>query len=127
VLLYRMQSEGPTPLPMRLKIEINSREHYSVSDLVERKHEVRSRWFSGDVSIWMALVSSKYASMSRVDGRALLSPLSHARRHPSAPSSCPRTDHRERVARKSAYRPLVERTSAKTTIDFERRCVPVEH
>src|SRR5690606_20055177 len=25
VLLYRMQSEGPTPLPLRLKIEINSR------------------------------------------------------------------------------------------------------
>lgn len=51
VLLYRMQSEGPTPLPMRLKIEINSREHFSVFDFVERQHEVRSRWFSGDASI----------------------------------------------------------------------------
>lgn len=47
VLLYRMQSEGPTPLPIRLKIEINSREHFSVFHLVERTHEVRSRWFSG--------------------------------------------------------------------------------
>lgn len=51
VLLYRMQSEGPTPLPMRLKIEINSREHFSVFDLVERKYELHSRWFSGDASI----------------------------------------------------------------------------
>lgn len=51
VLLYRIQSEGPTPLPMRLKIEINSREHFSVFDLVERQHEVRSRWFSGDAPI----------------------------------------------------------------------------
>ena len=51
VLLYRMQSEGPTPLPMRLKIEINSREHFSVFDLIERTHEVRSRWFSGEAAI----------------------------------------------------------------------------
>jgi hypothetical protein len=27
-LQYRVQSEGPPPLPMRLKIEINSREHF---------------------------------------------------------------------------------------------------
>jgi predicted nucleotidyltransferase component of viral defense system len=51
VLHYRLQSEAPTPLPMRLKIEINSREHFSVFDLVDHKHEVRSRWFSGDASI----------------------------------------------------------------------------
>jgi len=51
VLLYRMQSEGPTPLPIRLKVEINSREHFSVFDIVERRYEVRSRWFSGDASI----------------------------------------------------------------------------
>jgi len=51
VLLYRMQSEGPTPLPMRLKIEINSREHFSIFDLIERRHEVRSRWFSGVAAI----------------------------------------------------------------------------
>ncbi len=47
MLLYRMHSEGPTPLPMRLKIEINSREHFSVFDLAQRRFEVCSRWFSG--------------------------------------------------------------------------------
>ncbi len=51
VLLYRMRSEGPTPLPMRLKIEINSREHFSAYPLVERGLEVRSRWFSGGALI----------------------------------------------------------------------------
>lgn len=51
VLLYRMQSEGPTPLPLRLKIEINSREHFSVFDLIERKYDLRSRWYSGDATI----------------------------------------------------------------------------
>jgi len=51
VLLYRMESEGASPLPMRLKIEINSREHFSVFELVERTHEVRSRWFSGSAAL----------------------------------------------------------------------------
>jgi predicted nucleotidyltransferase component of viral defense system len=36
---------------MRLKIEINSREHFSVLDLVERRHQVRSRWFSGSTVV----------------------------------------------------------------------------
>jgi len=51
VLLYRMQSEGQTPLPLRLKIEINSREHFSVFPLVERRYDLRSRWFSGVANI----------------------------------------------------------------------------
>lgn len=51
VLLYRMQSEGPTPLPLRLKIEINTREHFSVFDLVDRQYDLRSRWFSGGAAI----------------------------------------------------------------------------
>lgn len=51
MLLYRMRSENPTPLPMRLKVEINSREHFSAYPLVERWLEVRSRWFSGGAAI----------------------------------------------------------------------------
>jgi len=51
VLLYRMESEGAPHLPMRLKIEINSREHFSVLGLVERSYAVRSRWYSGTVSL----------------------------------------------------------------------------
>jgi predicted nucleotidyltransferase component of viral defense system len=51
VLLYRMPSEGPTPLPLRLKIEINTREHFSVFDLVERQYGVASRWYSGSAAV----------------------------------------------------------------------------
>lgn len=47
--IYRMQSEGGTPL--RLKVEINSREHFSVFGLEERPFQVGSRWFSGGASI----------------------------------------------------------------------------
>jgi predicted nucleotidyltransferase component of viral defense system len=50
-LSYRMQSEGPPAVPIRLKVEINSREHFSVRALEMHKLEVRSRWFSGEALI----------------------------------------------------------------------------
>jgi predicted nucleotidyltransferase component of viral defense system len=50
-LTYRMESEGDPPLPMRLKIEINSREHFSVFGIERRDFAVDSRWFKGSASI----------------------------------------------------------------------------
>ncbi|MBN1663984.1 MAG: nucleotidyl transferase AbiEii/AbiGii toxin family protein [Deltaproteobacteria bacterium] len=48
-LTYRMESEEG--MPLRLKMEINSREHMSVMGIVARKFEVQSRWFTGTASI----------------------------------------------------------------------------
>lgn len=48
-LTYRMVSEEG--IPLRLKIEINSREHMSVLGLVRRRFDVQSRWFSGNAAI----------------------------------------------------------------------------
>lgn len=50
-LVYRIQSEGAPPIPMRLKIEINTREHFSVLGFVKRAFTVESRWFSGSAQI----------------------------------------------------------------------------
>lgn len=50
-LIYRVQSEGSPSLPIRLKIEINTREHFNVFDLQERVLRVESRWFSGSATI----------------------------------------------------------------------------
>ena len=50
-LVYRTQSEGMPPLPLRLKIEINTREHFSVLGLEECLFTVESRWFSGSAPI----------------------------------------------------------------------------
>ena len=50
-LMYRMASEGSSPLPMRLKIEINSREHFSVFGYEERTLDVSSRWYSGSARV----------------------------------------------------------------------------
>jgi predicted nucleotidyltransferase component of viral defense system len=51
VLIYRMTSEGQPPVPMRLKVEINSREHFSVFGVEERDLTVRSRWFTGTATV----------------------------------------------------------------------------
>lgn len=50
-LVYRFSSEDPQPLPLRLKVEINSREHFTVFGLQTRRFEVGSRWFAGAASI----------------------------------------------------------------------------
>lgn len=48
-LTYRMTSE--TGMPLRLKVEINSREHFTVLGFERQDFDVRSRWFSGSASI----------------------------------------------------------------------------
>jgi predicted nucleotidyltransferase component of viral defense system len=48
-LTYRMTSESG--LPLKLKVEINSREHFTVLGLERRSLEIQSRWFSGSASI----------------------------------------------------------------------------
>ncbi len=50
-LIYKMRSEGPPALPMRLKIEINTREHFSVFGIEKHPFEVNSRWFSGSANV----------------------------------------------------------------------------
>lgn len=48
-MVYRMRAEDDTPL--KLKVEINSREHFSVFGLESRLLKVKSRWFTGGAVI----------------------------------------------------------------------------
>ncbi len=48
-MVYRMRAEDDSPL--KLKVEINSREHFSVFGLESRLLEMRSRWFTGSTVI----------------------------------------------------------------------------
>ena len=50
-LVYRFKSEDVPPVPMKLKIEINSREHFTVLGHRRERFEVASRWFSGGADI----------------------------------------------------------------------------
>ena len=49
--LYRFQSEDAPPLTLRLKVEINSREHFAVYGFKRLPFSVRSRWFEGSGEI----------------------------------------------------------------------------
>lgn len=46
-LIYRFNSEGG--IPLRLKVEVNCREHHTVFGIQEVKHAMRSEWYTGEV------------------------------------------------------------------------------
>jgi predicted nucleotidyltransferase component of viral defense system len=50
-LTYRFESEEVPPMALRLKVEINSREHFSVFGIQTRPFEVSSRWFQGAANL----------------------------------------------------------------------------
>ncbi|WP_193188973.1 nucleotidyl transferase AbiEii/AbiGii toxin family protein [Nisaea sediminum] len=50
-LTYRFESEDRPPLPLRLKVEINSREHFAHFGFIEVPFSTKSRWFEGEASI----------------------------------------------------------------------------
>jgi len=50
-LVYRFDSEDVPPLPMRLKIETNTREHFTELGLVRVPLRVDNRWFSGEAEV----------------------------------------------------------------------------
>lgn len=50
-LVYRFTSEGPLSRPLRVKIEINSREHFSLLGWERRPFAVHSEWFTGEAAL----------------------------------------------------------------------------
>jgi predicted nucleotidyltransferase component of viral defense system len=48
---YRFASENNPPLPLRLKVEINTREHFAVNGFVDAPYSVSSRWLDGSCRI----------------------------------------------------------------------------
>ncbi len=50
-LVYRFDSEDNPPLRLRLKVEINSREHFALLGYTATPFAVSSRWFTGSTDI----------------------------------------------------------------------------
>ncbi len=50
-LFYRFESETPPITPLRLKVEINTREHFSELGFVEHAFSVEGRWFAGRATV----------------------------------------------------------------------------
>ena len=46
-LIFRFNSEIPPIVPIRLKVEINTREHFNVLGLIKHDFRVNNQWFSG--------------------------------------------------------------------------------
>jgi hypothetical protein len=46
---FRYTAEGTSPVPMRLKVEANTREHFALYGLRKAPFKVGSRWFEGRV------------------------------------------------------------------------------
>ena len=75
-LLYRLTSEGPPSAPMRLKVEINSREHFTVDGYISIPFDVQSRWFAGQAAVLTytleELLATKFRALyQRKKGRDL--------------------------------------------------------
>jgi predicted nucleotidyltransferase component of viral defense system len=64
-LVYRFDSEDAPPLRLRLKIEINSREHFSELGLVRMPFRVDNRWFTGEAKINTFAVNELLATKLR--------------------------------------------------------------
>lgn len=50
-LFYNYMSESTSPIKRRLKIEINTREHFTALGYQDKEFEVKSRWFTGSANI----------------------------------------------------------------------------
>ena len=50
-VVYRFESEDTPPLRMRLKVGINSREHFTEMGAVRLPYRIESRWFSGEAEV----------------------------------------------------------------------------
>jgi predicted nucleotidyltransferase component of viral defense system len=64
-LVYRFSSEELPPKPMRLKIEINSREHFTEFGHARLPFEVRSRWWTGATTVTTFVLDEMLGSKLR--------------------------------------------------------------
>ena len=87
--VYRVPSEIPPVVSLRLKIEINTREHFTVLGLREHPFAVESRWFSGTAAVttyeFEELLGTKLRALyQRKKGRDLFDLVVALRERPSA-------------------------------------------
>ena len=50
-LIFRYYSETPPIIPIRLKVEINTREHFNVLGLTKHNFSIDNSWFSGSCKV----------------------------------------------------------------------------
>ncbi len=88
IFIYRFESESLPVIPMRLKIEINTREHFTVLGLSNKPFEVKNAWYSNktDLVIYQLeeLLGTKLRALyQRKKGRDLFDLIIALRQFPS--------------------------------------------
>lgn len=88
---YRFESEDLPPVRLKLKVEMNTREHFSAFGLKEHRFEVASRWFSGAAALRTyeldELLGTKLRALyQRKKGRDLFDLGLALKRHDVSPS-----------------------------------------
>lgn len=142
-LVYRTASEIPPVVPLKLKVEINTREHFSVLGYREEPFTMESRWFSGSCRITSyaldELLATKLRALyQRRKGRDLFDlwlGLTLGKADPSAIAtvfrkymqaeghSVSRSEFRQNLAAKISVRPFVSDTDGllRHTIRYDAR------
>lgn len=64
-LSYQIDSEDQPPLPLRVKIEINTREHSPFLSIEKIRVEVESRWFKGSAVVFVNSLEELLATKLR--------------------------------------------------------------
>jgi len=87
-LYYRFTAEEKSTQLMRVKIEINTREHFHHLDLLEVPYEIENTWFSGEANIRTyaleELMGTKLRALyQRKKGRDLFDLYTILKNHPS--------------------------------------------
>lgn len=65
LLVYRFASEDVPPHPLRLKIEINSREHFTHFGYIRSPFRVEGRWFTGETQVTTFTIDELIATKLR--------------------------------------------------------------
>ncbi len=64
-MIYRFDSEIPPITPLRLKVEVNTREHFSVLGFTRQHFEVDSPWFRGSAELLTYAIEELLATKLR--------------------------------------------------------------
>lgn len=64
-MLYRFDSEIPPITPLRLKVEVNTREHFAVCGFARQRFDVDSPWFGGSTELLTYTIEELLATKLR--------------------------------------------------------------
>jgi hypothetical protein len=110
--VYRIHSEDTPPIPLKFKVETNTREHFSVYGLQNVPFGVSSRWFEGSCNIQTYALDELLGTKMRALYQRKQGLRAHRRRVPGIHASGRPCDHASAIRAEllhEAPRPRIQR------------------